>query len=83
MIDPRLDPLGALHSILIRLRFDALQSKQENAARVLDVAEYLVQLIAKPDDQTLEFRQNLEGLAQWDPNFTHALERFDQPKRWC
>lgn len=83
MIDSSRDALGALHSILIRLRFDALQSEQENTAAVLDIAEYLVQLIAKPEDQTKEFRENLEGLARSNPNFIHALNRFDQPSRWC
>jgi len=46
-------------------------------ADVLDVAEYLPQLLAADDDRSAAFRENLEGLATRWPAFQSALEYFD------
>jgi hypothetical protein len=69
--------LLALHSILVLSRSLAYEAKSSDLAVILDVAEYLPLLMLEPDDRTEPFREQLVGLAQRYPAFTHALEQFD------
>lgn len=72
--------LEALHKVLILTRMMAYQNEPgADIADVLDVAEYLVVLIMKPEDKTAEFRQYLESMTQKREHFRHALRWFDEP----
>ena len=71
--------LFALNAVLFRARAMALHEVQhQDLAAVLDCAEYLVRLIARPEDATEEFREMLVDLAHRYPAFLFAIERFDQ-----
>jgi hypothetical protein len=70
--------LAALNAVLVAIRKLAYdRSSHEAIAEALDSAEYLPRLIAEAEDASEEFRQVLVGLAQADPRFNSALERYD------
>lgn len=72
--------LRALNHVLVLARKMAYDHvSHSEIADVLDVAEYLPQLVAADDDRSAAFRQNLEGLATRWPDFTSALHYFDAP----
>jgi len=55
----------------------AREGRSAECARVLDVAEYLPMLMLDSRDRTIEFREQLVGLAAMLPQFALALHRFD------
>ena len=72
--------LEALHKVLVMTRMMAYKNESgADIADVLDEAEYLVVLLMKPEDTTLEFREHLEWLAQKREQFQYALQWFDGP----
>lgn len=71
--------LRALHCVLITARaMSYLSEPGIDVAEVLDEAEYLVVLLMKSEDATLEFREHLESLAQKRERFSPALRFFDE-----
>lgn len=70
--------LSALHLILTRARFMALQKESpEDIATLLDYAEYLPQLLLSDEDVTEMYRGTLQDVAERFPLCRHALEIFD------
>ena len=82
MIDPAKGTAGlqALNWIFVAIRSRAHKSGDKELADVADLAEYLVQQLATPEDETESFHKSLRGLAKWLPEFTLALERFESPR---
>lgn len=76
--------LYALNSVLTRARADAYHAGVKDVADVLDVAEYLVRLLAIDLDATEDFRAHLVSIAQKHPEYGIAVDRFDRtpPDRW-
>jgi len=78
--------LHALHHVLIRTRTLAYQGcDPAHIADILDWAELLPRCIAAEKDQTAEFRNALEAIAEREPTLDVALTIFDQPepaRRW-
>lgn len=70
--------LRALNHVLVSVRkmaYDRID--QQDIADVLDIAEYLVRLLADEGDQTDAFRSCLCDLASRWPDLGPALEFFD------
>jgi hypothetical protein len=71
--------LWALHTVLVIARHMAASgTRSVDLAEVLDVAEYLPGLIAASEDNTQEYRSQLELLSDRYPDTSIALERFDR-----
>lgn len=71
--------LHAIHAVFLELRAMAYRGEtHERLARALDAAEELPTLMLRHDDTTSEFRSALEGLVQLNPDFRHALKKFEQ-----
>ena len=71
--------IEALHSVILVARaMGYLNEPSIDIARVLDVAEYLIVLLMKPEDTTAEFRECLESLAQQRDLLQTALLIFDR-----
>ena len=72
------DALLALNAVLVRTRYLAYKRVPiEQIAQILDVAELLPMLILREEDMTQAFREHIVGLAQRDPGFKLALQKFD------
>ncbi len=70
--------LFALNAVLVHARTMAFEeAPHATLAKVLDIAEVLPMLVARPDDTTREFRLHLESLVSIDERFSSALRRFD------
>jgi hypothetical protein len=77
--------LYALNTVLVLARhMAAAGEKGADVADVLDIAEYLLRLIAVVEDRTVEFREQLAGLRDKYKQFALAVDRFDGtiPPRW-
>lgn len=71
--------LYALNTVLVLARQMSYEEKEHSIiADVLDVAEYLVKLIAQPEDCTNEFGEQLNTLARKYKEFRLAAERFEK-----
>lgn len=77
--------LYALNAVLVVAREMAYEAKPTgDIARVLDIAEYLPALLARPDDRTDEYLAHLVDLANQNDAFRLAVKRFEQaaPSTW-
>jgi hypothetical protein len=77
--DKQNNALAAINAVLVLARSLAYEGNSADVADVLDVAEYLPMLMLEPTDRTLDFREQLVGLATKRPKFALAVERFDKP----
>ena len=69
--------LYALQHVLIRARTMAYESNNAKLAELLDYAEYLPDLIARPEEDCTEtFRQNVTDIAE-KFRCQHAIEIFE------
>jgi hypothetical protein len=74
--------LLALHRVLIEARMMGLQGESgASIAEVLDWAELLPGFLGGERENTDDFRNALEAIAEKSPRFTHALRIFDAPIR--
>jgi hypothetical protein len=70
--------LKALNHVLVVSRQMSYDDEPTSTlAEVLDVAEYLVRLIADTDDQSAAFRSSLVDLAKRRAEFSPAVDYFD------
>ena len=77
MIESQRKALFAVHDVLILARdmgYSGADGKR--IGDVLDVAEYLVQLMADREDRTDQFVQALVDLAARSPVFNSVVDRF-------
>lgn len=77
MIESQRTALFAVHDVLILVRdmgYNGADGKRIGDA--LDVAEYLVQLLADREDRTDQFEQALVDLAAHSPLFQSVVDRF-------
>ena len=77
-IERQRNALRAINAVMVGARKLARDGKAGELASALDVAEYLPLLMLDPDDRTAEFRRQLQDLAQVEPMFILALDRFDE-----
>ncbi|HEY8751102.1 MAG TPA: hypothetical protein VIM11_24175 [Tepidisphaeraceae bacterium] len=87
MVDPEKQnrALHALQRVLVFTRAMALDGQgSERIAAVLDWAEVLPKLLASEQNQTCEFRDALNAIAEKEPCFKAAVSAFDWPEpiRW-
>ncbi len=76
--------LAVLNRVFIGLRSLAYEkAPYSDIAEMADHAEYLPQLVAKPEDCTADFVATLEQMATKYPIFRHALDRLSSNDRWC
>jgi len=70
--------LWALNAVLVMARALAYETApHDHLADVLDTAEYLPLLLLHTNDETAHFRDMLVDLADRDPRFQIAVDRFD------
>jgi hypothetical protein len=78
MTDKYQNALRATNHVLVLARTMAYDRvDQQEIAEVLDIAEYVMRLLADDRDQTSAFRACLRDLAARWPTFGSALEIFD------
>ncbi len=78
--DKSQNALRALNHVLVlarKMAYDGVEHR--SIAEVLDVAEYLPQLLADEHDQTALFGEHLGDLAARWPQFGSAVEIFEGP----
>src|SRR5262245_39898418 len=68
--------LAAINAVLVLARKLAYEGSAAELVEVLDIAEYLPMLMLESSDRTKEFREQLAALAEKNPNFALALDRF-------
>jgi hypothetical protein len=72
------DALGALNAVFVAFRSLAYdKADQQLLAELLDMAEYLPQLLADERDRTTQFREVLIEMTERCEYFRRAVDRFD------